>query len=90
MIILKNKVLVKILVPELEVSYDIFIPVNEVVWKINKLLVKSISDLTDIKLDVNSRYALINKDNGKVYDNNELIINTDIRNSSELFLISAN
>ena len=75
--------------PELDVDYDIFIPVNEVVWKINKLLVKSISDLTDIELDLNSKYVLINKDNGKIYDSNEIIINTDIRNSTELFLISA-
>lgn len=86
---MENKVLIKLIMPELDVDYDIFIPVNEVVWKINKLLVKSISDLTDIELDLNSKYVLINKDNGKIYDSNEIIINTDIRNSTELFLISA-
>ena len=41
---MNNKVLVKVYVPTLDSSYDVFIPVNELVWKANKLIVKSISD----------------------------------------------
>ena len=40
---MNNKVLVKLLVPELNSSFDIFLPVNELIWKIKKMLVKSIS-----------------------------------------------
>ena len=36
-----NKVLIKLIVPAAGQAYDIFIPVNELVWKINKLIVKS-------------------------------------------------
>lgn len=85
-----NKVLIKLIMPELDVNYDIFIPVNEVIWKISKLLVKSISDLSDLELDINNNYVLINRDTGKIYDSNEIVINTDIRNSTELLLISVN
>jgi len=85
---MQNKVLIKLIVPELDDNFDIFIPVNEVVWKIKKLIVKSISDLTNIPLDINGSYLLINKDNCKIYTNNEIIVNTDIRNSSEMILIS--
>ena len=85
---MKNKVLIKLIVPELDETFDIFIPVNEVIWKIKKLMMKSISDLSGVDLNCQENYALINKDNSRIYSNNEIVINTDIRNASELILIS--
>lgn len=87
---MENKVLIKLIVPEINNEFDVFIPVNEVIWKVKKLIVKSISDLTNIDLDLKDSYCLINKCNSKIYDNNEIVINTDIRNASELVLISLN
>ncbi len=85
---MKNKILIKISIPQLNTSYDVFLPTNELIWRIKKLLVKSISDLNGIELKSSLEYILINKDNTKIYSNNELVINTDIRNGSELLLIS--
>jgi hypothetical protein len=85
---LKNKILIKLIVPELDSEFDVFIPTNEIIWKIEKLLVKSISDLTNGTLDINMNYTLINKLTSKSYNNNDIVINTDIRNASELVLIS--
>lgn len=85
---MKNKVLIKLIVPELDATFDIFIPVNELVWKVKKLILKSVSDLDNINISNNLDCILINKDNSKVYNNNEIILETDIRNSSELILIS--
>ncbi len=85
---MNNKVLIRLISPELDNSFDIFIPVNEMIWKITKLIVKSVSDLSGINLDINKNYILINQSSGKVYDNNEIIINTDIRNTTELVLLS--
>ena len=82
-----NKVLVKVIVPELDDQYDVFIPVNELIWKIKKLITKSVGDLSGISLDQED-YVLINKNNGKVYNNNDVVINTDIRNSTELIIFS--
>ena len=87
---MKNKVLVRLIVPELDNSFDVFIPVNEIVWKIKKLLVKSVADLSGINLDINRKYTLINMSTGKIYTNNEIIINTEIRNVTELVLITNN
>ncbi len=84
---MKNKVLIKLIIPELEETFDIHIPVNELVWKIRKLIVKSISDLTSKSLVVNDNYLLINKETAQIYNNNDVIINTDIRNGTELLLI---
>ena len=88
MMLLNNKVLIKLIVPDLDETFDIFIPVNELIWRIKKLLIKSISDLSNIYPDENEEYILINKSNTRIYQNNEIIINTDIRNGSEIILIS--
>lgn len=82
-----NKVLIKLYVPELDYTFDIFIPVNEVIWKIKKLMLKSIFDLTGGSIDMGKDYTLINKNTSKFYDNNSVVINTDIRNATELILL---
>ena len=84
---MKNKVLIKLFVSDLSACYDVFIPVNEVIWKIKKMFIKSVSDLTGIPLDINQEYLLINKVTGDIYNNNDIVIDTNIRNSTELMLI---
>lgn len=85
---MKNKVLIKLIVPELGETYDLFVPVNEYIWKIIRLSITAVSDLSREKLDINKNYYLINKENGNVYQNNQIVINTDIRNSTELVLLT--
>ena len=82
-----NKVLIKLYVPTLGENYDIYIPVNEMVWKVNRLIVKLISDMSNDNFNIDKDYALINIDTGMIYNNNDLIINTDIRNASRLLLV---
>ena len=82
-----NKILINLYVPNLNKHYDLFIPVNEFIWKINKLVVKSISDLSDGKLLMNQNYVIANIETGKIYDNNDIVINTDIRNTTKRVLI---
>lgn len=86
--IMKNKVLIKLIVPEINDTYDVFIPVNEVLWKVKAMLVKCVSDLNHIPFEPKKEFLLLNKLNGNLYQNNEVIINTDIRNGSELILLS--
>ncbi len=85
---MKNKVLVRLFVPELDYNFDVFIPTNELIWKIKKLLAKSVSDLSGGGINPNADYALINKVSSTVYDNNDTVYDTDIRNATELILIS--
>ena len=84
---MNNKVLIRLYVPTLGKNYDVFIPINEYMWKINKLLVKSVSDLSDGTFPVRKKYVLINANSGRIYNNNEVVINTDIRNTTEIALI---
>ena len=85
---MNDKVLVKLFVPELDVNYDIYIPVNELIWKVKKMLIKAISEMSGGLLMVDREYALINKTTSVNYNNNSVVIGTDIRNATELILIS--
>ena len=84
---MNNKVLINVDVPEIDNDFDLFIPVNELVWRVNKLVIKSISDLSGVPLNTNDKYVFINKITNKVYNNNDIIIDTDIRNGTELILL---
>ena len=82
---MNNKVLIKLIVNSLDKSYDLFIPVNETIYKIKKLILESLNDIDTNMLNVS--YVLINKINSRVYNNKEIVINTDIRNATELMLL---
>lgn len=82
---MNNKVLIKLIVPSLDKSYDLFIPVNETIYKIKKLILESLNDIDTNMLNVS--YVLVNKINSRVYNNKEIVINTDIRNATELMLL---
>jgi hypothetical protein len=87
---MNNKVLVSIEIPEIGLSYDVFLPVNEQIWKITKLVSKVASDLAGANLSTKDKYIFINKNNGTLYPNNEIIADTDIRNGSEIVLLKVN
>ncbi len=87
---MNNKVLIKLFVPEIDSSFDVFIPVNEVVWKIKKMIIKLVNDVVNVNFDLKKDYTLINKDSSRIYKNNEIIIDTDIRNATELIIFSNN
>ena len=84
---MENKILIKVNLPEIELSYDVSIPVNELLWKVKKMIIKAISDLSGLNMN-EQEYIMINRDNGYIYGNNQIIIDTDIRNATELYLIS--
>ena len=86
---MKNKVMIKAIFPSIDKEYDIKIPVNELMWKVNKLIVKAIYDLNGIKIDIKSdNFLMINKTTGKIYENNSTIIDSDIRNGTEIIFVS--
>ncbi|MBR1376447.1 MAG: hypothetical protein IJ565_01400 [Bacilli bacterium] len=85
---MKNKVLIKLVVPDLDETYDVFIPVNEVMWKIKAMFSKCISDIEYIAPRNDLDFIILNKITGQIYDNNDIIINTDIRNGTELVLLT--
>jgi len=85
---MNNKVLVKIYAPEFSKIFDAYIPVNYLIWKINKMIAKCIGDLCDFNIDLRKEFLLINKVTNEIYKNNEIVRNTNIRNGTELLIIT--
>ena len=84
---MKDKVLIKLNFIEIDETFDLFIPVNEVIWKIKKLLIKAVADLTQTNISMDDEYVLMNASTNGVYDNNQIVVDTDIRNATEIIMI---
>jgi len=87
-ILMNNKILVKLYALEFDRQFDVVLPVNYLVWKINKLVAKCIGDLCDVALDLKSEFILINMKTNEIYSNNAIIRDTDIRNGTELIIMT--
>lgn len=84
---MNNKVLVEVVVPVLEESYDVFIPVNKKIGNIIVLLSKAVSDLSSGYFKNDDTNCLYNGITGDVYPMDVLVRNSDIRNGSKIILM---
>ena len=84
---MKNKVLVKLVLPSIEEEFDLYLPLNKSIGKIIDLLKKSLPVITDKRFEVTNFLNLYNKHTGKKYDLDTVLINTDIRNGSILIFL---
>lgn len=86
--IIKNKVLVQLTIPEIDKTYDIYLPINKKIGNIINLLNKSISELCEGEFPISNSNSLYNIDSKEKYLPDVLLYNTNIRNGSRLVLIS--
>lgn len=84
---MKNKVLVEVIVPEIEATYDIYLPINKRIGNIIMLLNKTINELTNGCFSGSNHTSLYNKDTSVKYNPSLLLYNTDIRNGTSLILL---
>lgn len=83
---MKNKVLVELIVPEIEESYNIYLPINKRMGNLVVLLTKAINDINFINF-INGNCTIYNKETGDKYTDNLLVRETNIRNGTVLVLI---
>lgn len=84
---MNNEVLVKLYVPKIEEQYDIWIPVNKKIHTVITLLVKAVNELTKGYYLPSKMPYLYDKTTACVFDINEKVIDTPIRNGTELIMI---
>ena len=84
---MKNKVLIKMEVPSLDKSFDLFIPVNELIWRIISLTISSCYEMLGYSYDQNRKCVLINKKTNEIYNPNSTIYDSTIRNGTELIAV---
>lgn len=82
-----NRVLIRVYIPLLEKKYDVWIPINKKVYEIIVNLIKGINSINKIEYDIKEIPNLYDKESSEVYDINAKIIDTNIRNGSEVILL---
>ncbi len=85
---MKNKYLITIIVPKIELKFNLYVPINKKVGTIKTYLLKSINDLSDNTLDINiTDMIFIDKEMGNSYENNMYIRDSGIKNGSEIIIL---
>lgn len=82
----ENKVNVDLLVPNIGQRYNLFIPVNKTIGEIIVILNNTINEMTG-NFPQNNCLSLLDVNKGIIYDINEELINTQIKNGTVLALI---
>ena len=82
---MEYKVLIKLYVPEIEETYELYIPVNKYIGEIAELLCKIVNNLSRV-YPAKKNACLCNRRTGVIYERINTIRQTDIRNGTELVL----
>ena len=78
-----NKFLIDLYILILDKHFELFIPIDEKIGNIVKLLDKSVLTMVNNK----NNFTLLNLYSGTVYNNNDLVRNTDILNGTKIIMI---
>lgn len=83
---MKNKVLVEVVVPFLDESYNIYFPINRRIGNIICLINKALYEETYGVYTGSNTTALYDTSTGEVYDMNKLVRETNIKNGTKVVL----
>lgn len=81
---MEYKLLVKLIVPEIEKSYEVYIPINRTVKEVCSLLNRMINEDTAGLYPIKEDSILCNRYGSEFYANNSYIRDTNIVNGSQL------
>ena len=82
-----NQILIRLYVPNLEKSYDVWIPVQRRISNVIILLLKAINELNYNIYKPALFPMLYNKDTAEMYDPKMFVKDTNIRNGAEIIII---
>ena len=85
---MKNKVLVRLIVPEIDQEYDVYLPINKKIGNIINLLNEAIVELTNGEIASSNKNSLFNGITNEIYSPDKQLVETNIRNGTILVLIS--
>ena len=83
----KNKILISIEIPNIEKKYDLFIPINKKIGTIKRLIEEALVDLTDKAYKPKESSNFYSKETGIIYDVNQTVRDTDLKNGSKIVLL---
>lgn len=84
---MKNKVLIELIVPDIDEKFNLYIPINKRIGNIIVLLNKAVKELTNGLYDGTNKTTLYNRVTNEKYAVNSLVRETNIRNGTILILM---
>ena len=84
---MENKVLIRLIVPDIDEKYDVYLPLNKKIGKVIELLNKSVAEMSDGEYLGSTKTCLYNRYTGARYDFNSRVCDTDIKNNTILILM---
>ena len=81
---MNNKVLVELIVPEIDRKFSVFLPINKKIGNIILLLNRAINEIDPNHTKISN--SLYNQDSARKYDIDQLLYDTDIRSGVSLVL----
>lgn len=84
---MKNKILVEVIIPEIDERYNLFLPMNKKIGNIILLINKALVDIKNGNYRPNDGAILYNRETGIKYSSSSLLRETNIRNGSILILM---
>ncbi len=84
---MNRKILIEVYIPELDISYDLFIPASKKIGNIILNIVKGASELTQGAYPISNNHALMNSDTCEFYNPDLNLKEAKIFNGTKLILI---
>lgn len=85
---MKNKFLITVVLPTIEMEFDCYIPNNKKIGTIKKNLLSSIIELSNHAFQASfEEVKLIDRDTGCEYENDMCIKDTGIKNGSKMIMM---
>lgn len=83
-----NKYLVTVIVPIVELEYDIYIPNNKKIGTIKKIILESLNELSNNSFSKKTdEVRMIDRDSGNEFDNNMYVKDSGIKNGAKIIII---
>lgn len=85
---INNKVLVQLFVPEIDKDFEVYLPINKKIGNVINLLNKAVYELSNEEFALSEKNVLYNVETKERYASDVLLFNTNIRNGTQLILLS--
>lgn len=83
-----NKYLITVIVPIVELEYDVYIPNNKKIGTIKTLILESLSELSNNSFNKKiGEVRMIDRDTGNEFENNMYVKDSGIKNGSKIIII---
>lgn len=83
-----NKYLITVIVPIVELEYDVYIPNNKKIGTIKTLILESLSELSNNSFNKKiEEVRMIDRDTGNEFGNNMYVKDSGIKNGSKIIII---